>query len=120
MFHKVGLDTDPCRVPLLMPKVPLKQYRGNLLCLAESKHPDKNGEHATLQQPPKHDVKLGQVKCLGAVKHHNQRLAALPQVVLQHLLHQPGGLASAASPLETELELVAVQLVLPQTSRMQR
>ena len=40
-----------------------------------------------IKKVSKEDIKAGQVKRLGAIKHRGDWLTSLPQIVLKHLVH---------------------------------
>ena len=74
-----------------------------MLLVTEGKDAHNNGRHTTLEKPREENGEIGKIKSLGAIQHHGHWIAALPQIMLQYLLDQPGDRAGAALPLETKL-----------------
>ena len=83
------------------------------MLVAESKGAHHDGGKATVKQSGEEQVKLSKIDGLATVKDDGDRPAALSEVVLKHLLHQPVGSDSTASPLEAKLQAVRVQSVSP-------
>jgi hypothetical protein len=59
-------------------------------------------------------VPAGKIKRLGAVEDPDDGVAAVPQVVLHHLIHQPGGLSGGGSLLVPKLKAITMEHVTPQ------